>query len=459
MAIRGPNAPRSLPPEVIAQQPGARTRDLASPIQRLIDFGMARTPQEAKKLMAELLASLRAAGFPVSAAGSAEGQLGSALTLFQESRGLPTTGQLDQATRDALADAGHLPRSDAGVSAQPRAGDAASDMRPRADAKLGVGELSLRAPSGTEGRPEGTKSTQGVELAQLTERAAHDKPPEVSLQSFLSSMRAAGFSGAGKGAEQLKDALKKLQQAAGLPPSGRVDAQTAQILVRRGIIDERALPMTMSNESPRDVRAQPQQATLAHADASHGRVAPEGDRGKGGGAAAEGGTGQDAVPTSSAAGAHAPAGTAGTGDVNDPWRTGDHGNAPAGDDDIDDGRRGRANVDDGDHADQGHWEVPLLSVQLAAALAAIVRDDEDGGAATYAWDVALFRPGIYGALQPAERLFHLVVTKASAFDPLWEEARAALNEKLALLEPEAALVQADDFARSLRVARMKDRLR
>ena len=55
------------------------------------------------------------------------------------------------------------------------------------------------------------------------------------------------------------------------------------------------------------------------------------------------------------------------------------------------------------------------------------------------------------------RRFHLVVTKASAFDALWEKARAALNEKLALIEPTAALVEREDFARSLRVARMKDR--
>ena len=51
----------------------------------------------------------------------------------------------------------------------------------------------------------------------------------------------------------------------------------------------------------------------------------------------------------------------------------------------------------------------------------------------------------------------LVVTKASAFDQLWEQARTALNGKLALLEPEAARIEAEDFARSLRVARMKER--
>lgn len=477
MAIRGPQGPKA---EVVAQQQGPRSPAAgppASPIQRLLDFGAARTPQEARKLVAELLATLRAAGFPVSAAGSAEGQLGAALKLFQESRGLPANGRLDEQTRDALVDAGHLPHDpNEGIDTRSAPGKAAPrevDLRPRADPRLGVGELSMRAPSGSEGRPEGTKSTQGVELQQLADRAAREQLPEVSLKSFLASMRAAGFAGSGAGATQLKDALKKLQKAEALPQSGQLDARTAAALVKRGIVDERVLPLTMASAQeaarPAETKDTRAEAKDAQRDASTRGAAEDGGASKGRGdvssdgqgpAAGTGGQGdaRNAAAAVRIGAAGADPGAQGNGDIDDPWRAGEDGNAPAGGDDIDDERRGHANVDDGLEGREGHWEVPALSEQIAAGLAAIVRDDDGVGAATYAWDFALHRPGVYGAKQPAEKLFRLVVTRASAFDALWEQARAALNDKLALLEPDAALVQAEDVARSLRVARMKDRL-
>jgi hypothetical protein len=481
MAIRGPK------PEVVREQAGARPvrEQAASPLQRLMDFGAARTPQEAQKLIKELLATLRAAGFPVSAAGSPENQLGSALKLFQESRGLPPNGRLDEKTRDALIDAGHLPqpaKSDAaggGGVGQKR--DAPQvDLRPRADPKLGVGELSMRAPTGSEARPDGAKSSQGVELSQLSERVARDKPPEVDLKSFLSSLRAAGFQGQGKGAEQLKDSLKRLQKAEGLPQSGQLDARTAAALVRRGIIDERVLPMTLANaQNASDAqlaRSDSKRESEARADVKDARQDPstrgtretadaEASKGRGdvdgrdGASGAKGGEGdaRDAASTSRAGTAQAAEGQQGTGDVNDPWREGVEGNAPAGDDDVDDERRGRANVEDTalEEDEEGYWQVEPLSVQIEAGLASIARDDDGTGAATYAWDFTLYRPGVYGAKQPAEKLFHLVVTKASPFDPLWEQAREALNDKLALLEPEAKRITIDDVTRTLRVARMK----
>ncbi|HUR27356.1 MAG TPA: peptidoglycan-binding protein, partial [Planctomycetota bacterium] len=446
----------------------------------------ARTPQEAQKLIKELLATLRAAGFPVSATGSTENQLGSALKLFQESRGLPPNGRLDEKTRDALVDAGHLAppakseAADAGVGQKRDAPQV--DLRPRADAKLGVGELSMRAPTGSEARPDGAKSSQGVELSQLSERSARDKPPEVDLKSFLSSLRAAGFQGQGKGAEQLKDSLKRLQKAEGLPQSGQLDARTAAALVRRGIVDERVMPMTLANAQnasdaqlarsdtkrenearvdTKDARQEPSTRgarETAETDASKGRGDVEG-RDAATGAKGGEGDARDAASTSRSNSAHEAEGQEGTGDVNDPWREGVEGNAPAGDDDVDDPRRGRANIDDDalEQDESGHWEVEALSVQIEAGLAAIARDDDGSGAATYAWDFTLYRPGVYGAKQPAEKLFHLVVTKASAFDALWEQAREALNDKLALLEPEAKRITIDDVTRTLRVARMKTR--
>lgn len=454
-----------------------------------MDFGAARTPQEAQKLIKELLATLRAAGFPVNAAGSPESQFSAALQLFQESRGLPPNGRLDEKTRDALVDAGHLPNpmpaksdaADSGIS-QKREAPVQVDLRPRADPKLGVGELSMRAPTGTEARPEGAHSTQGVELSLMSEKAARDKPPEVDMKSFLSSLRAAGFAGQGRGTEQLKDSLKRLQKAEGLPQTGQLDARTAEALVKRGIVDERVLPYTLSSaQDARDaqlarsdsrreneVRADVKDARndpstrgpreTADADGSKGRGDVEGRDGVRG---SEGGAGdaRDAASAQLRGSAQGAEGTQGQGDVEDPWREGMDGNAPAGDDDVDDEDRGRANRADTvlEEDDAGHWQVPPLSLQIEAGLAAIARDDDGSGAATYAWDFTLYRPGVYGAQQPAEKLFHLVVAHASAFDPLWEQAREALNEKLALLEPDARRITVEDVTRTLRVARMKER--
>lgn len=483
MAIRGPG--QGPKPEVVQQQQGMKPvrEQPASPLQRLMDFGAARTPQEAQKLIKELLSALRASGFPVNATGSPESQFGSALKLFQESRGLPPNGRLDEKTRDALVDAGLLPKPEAKDAKAQEAGvgvgqkqkpEVQVDLRPRADAKLGVGELSMRAPAAGEGRPEGTQTSQGVELKQMSEKSAREKPPEVDMKSFLSSLRAAGFQGAGKGAEQLKDALKRLQKAEGLPQSGQLDPRTAEALVRRGIVDERVLPMTLANardaslarsdvkdarhlQEPTTKGAERERERERENDGVRGRGDAEG-RGEKKGA---GGDGSGSEVDGRAAAAQAAAGAQGSGDIDDPWREGAEGNAPAGDEDIDDERRGRANVDDDvdDDVDdeQRHWAVPPLSVQIEAGLAAIVRDDDGSGAATYAWDFTLHRPGVYGAKQPAEKLFHLVVTKASAFDLLWEQAREALNEKLMLLEPDARRLSVDDFTRTLRVARMKTR--
>jgi hypothetical protein len=467
MAIRGPREPS--PPQ--AREPRLREQP-TSPIQRLLDFGQARTPAEARKLIAELLASMRAAGFPVPPTGGAEGQLGQALRLFQESRGLPPTGMLDRQTRDALHEAGLLPppRTSAEVEAPPPRAEAPArfeGLRPGTSGELGL----RRGPSAEV--PDGAKSAKAIELEQAVDKSARERPPEVDLKSFLSTLRAAGFAGAGKGAEQLKDALRKLQRAEGLPPSGQLDRETARALVRRGIVDERVLSsFTPSSADGRaaapDARHEPTSRGVPErgAEAAQGRgedSAGEGIRGEG----AAGGAGPDGRATAGDKGGQAQgAGATATGergaaaageegDVEDPWSAGPEGNAPAGDEEVDDLRRGHANVDDAVAREEDYWEVRSLREQIEAGLAAIARDDDGAGAATYAWDFSLFRPGIYGARQPAERLFHLVVTKAGAFDTLWEDARAALNAKLALLEPEGSSLERQDFEQALKRARYR----
>lgn len=464
MAIRGPHGPKPPPPEA-----GVRpAREQAvSPLQRLVDFGAARTPQEARRLVQELLASLRAAGFPVPATGSTEGQLGQALKLFQQSQGLPADGRLDRDTLGALLDAGVLvPPKDAGEAGGARdAGGVAHPSEPALPERLfGLPKFlgDKRALPQTGGAvPDGAKAVHDVEAAQKAE--AKDKPPEIDLKGFLSSLRAAGFFGAGKGADQLKDALKKAQRSEGLPQSGQLDLRTAEALVRRGVLPESALA-TFAREAAasQTSSAARSESALAQSDPSaHGLPEGKGDpdarvgRGEGqGSAAGRMGEGGDGTSTQlgqavGAAGAHE--GEA----VDDAWELDERGNAPAGDDDLDDERRGHATLDDASDAEPGHWQVPSLDEQIRAGLEAIARDDDGAGAATYAWDFTLYRPGVYGALQPGERLFHLVVERAGPFDPLWERARLALNDKLSALEPDTRALEADDFERALRRARVR----
>ena len=74
----------------------------------------------------------------------------------------------------------------------------------------------------------------------------------------------------------------------------------------------------------------------------------------------------------------------------------------------------------------------------------------------YSWDLHLYRPGVYGRRQPAEPLIHLVVTEASPFDPVWDEAREMLAERLRALESDAVPPSAEDFTLALRRARFRD---
>jgi hypothetical protein len=486
MPIRGPNKPEPQAPVAQRQQP-------TSPLQRLLDFGAARTPQEARKLVSELMAGLRAAGFPVPKTASTDADLSKALKEFQKEHGLPETGVLDKATHDALNDSGLLPKNEAKVSDVPVRFVVGEKPKPAP----GAAEFGL--PHGGDGTvPEGAKSSQAVELEQLVDKNAQNKLPELDLKSFLGSLRDAGFPGAGKGAEQLKDALKKLQKAEGLPQTGQLDSKTAAALVKRDIVDSRSLPVSSSppapdsfsrpstnsndaaragepNQDPRTSTSSPSTSTTAspsEAARTPGAVTESprtsselkdparssalDERPRDATALKDAEARPSTLSASSRASTEHADNADASEDVLDPWSHGQE-NSPAGDEDLADERRGHANiVDEEQEHDEGHWSVPPLLDQIDTGLASIVRDDDGEGAATYAWDFTLYRPGIYGSKQPAEKLFHLVVAKASAFDPLWEQARAALNEKLTALEPDALTLDIDDFANALRVARYRD---
>jgi hypothetical protein len=96
---------------------------------------------------------------------------------------------------------------------------------------------------------------------------------------------------------------------------------------------------------------------------------------------------------------------------------------------------------------------PLLILQIRAALDAITRDEVTGpAAATYSWDLRLFRPGhpLHG-----DGILHLVVDRAGPFDPVWAKARDAITQKQKLFEPGRALLTQEDVAAALRRARVR----
>jgi hypothetical protein len=482
VAIRGPQGPRV--PVSEQGTPGLKKDQPASPLSRLVEFGMARTPAEAKKLVAELLANLRAAGFPVPKTGSPESQLKTALENFQRADGVRADGVLDRGTFEALKDAGLLQRADdkgaggAGDAghASGAGGQVAEKSRTEIDklrVMVGGGELGL--PTGGEAPAHFEKGATGTEVSQKAEASARDKAnaPQLDLKQFVSSMRSAGFAGRGQGAEQLKDAVRRLQQREGIPVTGRIDARTAEALVKRGVLSEaqaRDLVPTLSQPSDartkQDVTAQDAARTHnadAQKDATTRGTPDAGDgratQGRGDTDGAREGARGEGVARDSANGAQR---SDGAQDAREGRATGDgahrdglDGNAPSGDDRVDDERRGHASIGEDDVEEEGHYEVPALAQQIEEGLLEIERDDGGDGAATYAWDFTLYRPGVYGRRQSAEKLFHVVVAKASAFDQLWERAVDAINDKLDRYEPESARMDLTLVQQALKIARVR----
>ncbi len=448
MAIRGPQGPR---PET-APQPREQPQ---SPIQRLLDFGAARTPQEAVKLLKEILTLLAAGGFPVAKLGdkgdgSPEQQLSSTLKQLQKQEGLPQSGQLDKKTFDALDRLGLLTKKDGAAESL----DQKTLKTSLSETKFSIGgprlTSELVAPRGGGEAPVGTQKTRSIESEQTRARLESTKPDvEVDLRSMLSALKSAGFLGAGKGKEQLTDAVKKLQRVDGLPPTGHLDAKTVESLQKRGVVDAptaQALKEQDPNWSP------PPALTSTASDEAKGTLRGDDARGQGGPEGAALGKGGSGGPGSTVQAKASTDGRVDEGEVG--GESEDIGNNYAGDDNDDD-ERGQANVDAGDDASFDHWEVQLLALQIDEALPQIVRDDDGGGPATYGWDVRLYKPGIYAAHQPAEELLHLVVTRAGPFDAVWQQALGAVNEKLASCEPDADVVDEASLRRALQRARYR----
>ncbi len=478
MVIRGPQQPSHGAPSSAHAEAGAPSRAGApSPLQRLVDFGMARTPAEARAVLNEILTLLAARGFPVPRAGTPEQQLSASLRLLQKDAGLPQTGVLDAATARVLQDRGLAPDRAAGDARAGPATPAPPSTSHESRFTLGGPSLSAgalpRLRASDDGAAAGSASSARVVETDAARARVDASRPDVTLdlKGMLAALRAAGFAGAGRGREQLTDAVKRLQRVDGLPVTGRLDAATATALERRGVLDAAtALALkeqdptwhapasaaasttvassSVSNDARTPVAGAPNEAT------TQGTLAP----------GAEDTTGRGGPPPSSVGGAgRGDAGGAGQthgspdddGVVDDGDEGGDgegSGRDVAGSDD--EGTQGNANVDGADDAGE-HWRAPALTEQIERALRAVRRDDDGRGPATYRFELALVRPGVYAAGQPAPELLRLVVERAGPFDPAWRRALDALNERLQRHEPDARALGDADVRTALQRARYR----
>lgn len=473
-AIKGPR-PQPLDVQRAGAQKGPPLGALES---ALLQSGIARTPVEARVLAKSLVAALKQAGFPPPPKGGADEQL----RAFQRGNGLPVTGKLDDATRAKMADLGLLPK-DAGQAKQTPAQPGGAKLEGAPAAPKGWSDFTpgprptARAPTTTTTTRPGER-THVVAHEQTRARAelAKDGTPK-DLSRLLESLSQLGFFGGGKGKQRLEGALRGLQLSAGLPTTGKLDAGTVKELVRQGVLPEGTEASAQGRDKGGDgARAsadgnargqaaeragaqQPRAANTQGQAPSDGRGVAEGKgdpratEGRGetaGEAKGKGGHGGEGAPGALADGSGRVVGGDERGEAFD------DANAPAGDEEWDDDRRGHATLDEESDDDEGYYEVPPLSRQVKEALDGIRRNDDESGAVTYSWDVTFYKPGVYGRRQPAEALWHLVVDRAGAFDPVWQRAKQALEERMAEIEPDGAPPSDDELVLALRRARVRE---
>ncbi|MDP2341242.1 MAG: peptidoglycan-binding domain-containing protein [Deltaproteobacteria bacterium] len=440
-----------------------------------------------------------------------------ALQNVQREAGLPVTGRFDEATAALLKNLGVTTPSPANASkpAAPAPAtvpvettkkpiDPAQQQLARARSAGQESLLRARVDSAAARPTTTTTTTQQPALPQSSPLDRVLDPARL-----LASLFAAGF--AGKSPDQ---ALQSFQTAKGLPATGQLDPKTIEQLVSAGHLSSEAAEAHKDTKAPsanpssatstgassdkaKADSSRQQQATttatkagdvsvrspasspaearemarleslLAQANAvERGVQEGKGDptataghgqnAGKATGLSGSGGSGGGSDGKGSEA-AHESVGPKGD--------ESSVGNSKAGDDNHDDERRGHAsdagNVDDHEPKPDdgtlpvGHYRVVKLSEQVVAALETIFRIDDNTLPVHYTWDVTLYRPGVYGDGQPAEAVWHLVVERAHAFDPVWARAQQAIASRLLYIEPDADPLPLDELLGALRRARVR----
>ena len=458
-------------------------------LKALIEQRSVRTRDEGEHVLASVMKGLK--NREIGPAAPVLGELARLVAEFQRQNGLPATGRLDSATLVALRDNGVLP-------------PAVSNPAPREPARPGREDVA--AARQTRAAAE-QRTKQRVGDGAQTPDPPNTVDRVADPARLLASLVTAGFAGkAGlAGLAGMEEALKMFQSAQGLPVTGKLDQQTQETLKKAGIEADtpaksdkpvepkqqvrRALTETSKHVADREMNRDPlrpqastQQQTTSADVAARAPVTSSSDavasarldtvvaqqaatergvqEGTGDPQATQGhgevagiGAGQKGAGGVSGGGSegHGPGARAVDGPPGEETAVG---NAEAGDDDFNDDGRGNANMQ-GDQEGGEFWQVPPLSLQVHAALEAIVRDDDGSGPVTYTWDVTFMQPGTYAAGQPAPELWHVAVKQATAFDPVWQQAADAVSSRMLYGEPDADPPTIDDFIMALRRARVR----
>jgi len=507
-------SPAGTRPNFTPRAPGASASSGSPQIDglgnALLAQGKTETKQLAKAWAQAIVAQLKKEGLFGAT-------LKSTVVKIQQDAGLPATGRLDGKTLDTLEGKAPSPSSAqlAGkdgaaktnvLGARPRAEAGTQQLGGKQNVGKGVqkpnvqqGPVTPRSPQRLGGkttptRLETTQNVGGPRAGVAPETVKGAKRGNIA--ELLQNLMRLGFLGALRGGDATSDAIQTFQKQVGLPPSGLPSPATqeaAKVAVKNVVVDENHVanekaPAGSGANSGAGKEAKADAKTTAsqsRADASASNSLAQGSM-KTDASAAERARLQndDGAPATmrgvqSQADLAALAGRAALGE-GQALKSGSGGdgsgqigdaqggaasddedgtenletNAHAGDEDESDEDRGWANMKaEGDG--EGYWQTKTLSTQIVTALDDITRDDDGTGPATYRWDVTFYRPGVYGAGQPATPLWHIGIEQVTAFDAVWDNARRVLTKRLAQLEPDERPLTAEDFEMALRRARVR----
>lgn len=421
----------------------------------LSDAGLLQGGKSPREAAQGLVGNLSRAGFQAPATGlkgDLAAQLTAALKAFQQANNVvPANGQLNAATAQALRNAGLLGSPDA-AQQQVQQKTEKDGFERGAPSLLKQGEKQ-RADLVNQGTPdtnfldallnqlgpggpnEGTSASDIKGAAQASDAQAQNVDKKVA-----EAKKAEGA--------QKKGSTTEAQTDAELATNQQLDRGTSSgVKVARGLksesasTDEKRRKDALSGKDPTELGILDEEADEEALEGA-GDDGQQRRRGQGG---EQGGASDDGSEAS---------GSAGPGEDG---RERDRGNASSGDEDHADARRGNASIDDGSDDGVGHYRVPSMSEQAFAALTKIVRDVAvENRATTYSWDVTFYRPGVYGHGQKAQELVHLVVEKATAFDPVWSKAQANLGALVKRVDPDGQAPTLDDIIQAIRLARSRD---
>ncbi|MBN2362366.1 MAG: peptidoglycan-binding protein [Deltaproteobacteria bacterium] len=414
--------------------------------QTLSSLGLMLPGQSMNSVIRTILKNMAPYGFTGQGQGDLGNQLKDALASMQKTYGMPAEGKLDAATVALLRQLGVVPPAPSGPAGL-------------VDVKDGFERSSLGTSSKNAGTSAPLSKAEAESIMQQLRnfvdsnfggsmKAFSDWVNRMveGMRNLIGGGRDAGGGAALQGAQQSasKDAQVTVQQRAdrgtptaaaavqGNPAAQTLTSEQQRVVNLAGLVNPTGVGVPQGQGNP-------------HAVAGIGKNAGQEARTKVG-------EGDEQAKDKSKVERD---GSATDDEKEDEER--ETGNAPSGDDEFADDRRGHAQLDLDAIAERGPYEIPTLSQQVLLALQNIFKEPEVANRATsYRWDVTFYKPGIYGAGQKAQELLHFVVEDATAFDPVWERARGELQKFLNRLEPKAKPLAKGDFEAALRRARVSD---